>query len=376
MKQPEFGHRRFILEILVLNMFWICSPWKNPDNKVILIYKLSEPDSAHPRSITMKIRQTAFPFLFILIISSVLILSCETESPAALEVIETPEITGVTVPVAGETPNTTLTETDEYTGTVSWDPDDDAFASGTVYTATITLSAKTGYTFAGVTEDFFTVEGASSVSNAADSGIVTAVFPEATYKVGGTGPSGGYVFYDDEIGYDVDDGGTIEANEKNLLGDGLRFLEAAPADVVLDGSDNTHIFGYYRTAPDGDSTLLTTATGVGSGKTNTDALVTAMGMTAYTSSASTNPTTTENYAARLCDIHEAGGYDDWFLPSKDELNLMRQNLYQNDLGGFDGSYWSSSEITAISAWNQSFYWETQGEYYRNTTDRVRPVRAF
>jgi hypothetical protein len=46
-----------------------------------------------------------------------------------------------------------------------------------VYTATITLTAKTGYTLTGVTANFFTVAGATSVSNSADSGVVTAVFP-------------------------------------------------------------------------------------------------------------------------------------------------------------------------------------------------------
>jgi len=66
---------------------------------------------------------------------------------------------------------------------VSWSPAVAAggtFAAFTTYTATITLTAKTGYTLQGVTANYFTVAGARSSSNAANSGIVTAVFPRTT----------------------------------------------------------------------------------------------------------------------------------------------------------------------------------------------------
>ncbi len=196
------------------------------------------------------------------------------------------------------------------------------------------------------------------------------------YEVGNIGPSGGYIFYDDAIGFDLDSDGTIEVNEKYLLSEGVRFLEAAPADVVLGESDYTHIFGYYRTEPQGASTLVGTATGIGTGKTNTDALVAAMGNTAYTSNTSTTTTTTEDYAARLCDIHEAGGYDDWFLPSKNELNLMYLNLKKKGLGGFsDNYYWSSSESSVYYAWFQILGNGFQNGYNRSVDYRVRPVRA-
>ncbi len=87
-------------------------------------------------------------------------------------------IPGVTAPVKGAIPVSAITETAQYTGTVEWSPDDDPFEPSTVYTATITLIPKAGYTLTGVAEDFFTVAGADSVSNNADSGEVTAVFPE------------------------------------------------------------------------------------------------------------------------------------------------------------------------------------------------------
>jgi hypothetical protein len=90
----------------------------------------------------------------------------------------TAAITGVTPPVAGAAPVTAVTETEQYTGVVTWSPAvSSAFAAGTAYTATITLTAKAGYTFADVTANFFTVAGAASVANAAGSGVVTVVFP-------------------------------------------------------------------------------------------------------------------------------------------------------------------------------------------------------
>ena len=86
---------------------------------------------------------------------------------------------GVTAPVVGETPVTAITEGKQFTGTVTWSPDlaDGKFGPQTVYTATITLTPKVGYTFEGVAANFFTVAGATSVSNEANSGVVTAVFP-------------------------------------------------------------------------------------------------------------------------------------------------------------------------------------------------------
>jgi len=87
------------------------------------------------------------------------------------------DIPGLDYPVTGGTAASVITETDQYTGTVSWSPEDATFQAATVYTATIYLTPKNGYTMAGVEEDFFTVYGASSVTNPVDSGVVTAVFP-------------------------------------------------------------------------------------------------------------------------------------------------------------------------------------------------------
>ncbi len=84
-------------------------------------------------------------------------------------IISSPSIGGVTAPVTGATPVTTITETAQYTGTVSWSGSPVTFASATIYTATITLTAKSGFTLTGVASDFFTVAGSTSDTNTASS---------------------------------------------------------------------------------------------------------------------------------------------------------------------------------------------------------------
>ena len=93
---------------------------------------------------------------------------------------------GVTAPASGATPVTTITSTSEYTGTVSWAETLTAsgnFAANSTYTATITLTAATGYSLSAVTANFFTVAGATSATNLAGSGVITAVFPATGGKV-------------------------------------------------------------------------------------------------------------------------------------------------------------------------------------------------
>jgi len=107
-----------------------------------------------------------------------------TATPGATA-INIAAIPGVTPPVTGAEPKFVITETAQYTGTVTWSPsfgklpigETHSFSAGTVYTATITLTPKTGFTVAGVAANFFTVAGATTVSNAANGGVITAVFP-------------------------------------------------------------------------------------------------------------------------------------------------------------------------------------------------------
>ena len=105
-----------------------------------------------------------------------------------------------------------------------------------------------------------------------------------------------------------------------------------------------------------------TGTAIGNGQANTTAIVKAQGP--------------GSYAAKLCDDLVLGGYSDWYLPSKDELN----QLYLNEtiVGGFayDG-YWSSSEFFNLTAWGQYFSSTLlQGSDLKSDSQAVRCVRAF
>ena len=115
------------------------------------------------------------------------------------------------------------------------------------------------------------------------------------------------------------------------------------------------------------STLIgTTGTAIGSGESNTNAII---GQSGHTAS-----------AAKLCyDLvvtSEGTPYSDWFLPSKDEIYLLYAQRVV--VGGFaNGGYWSSSEYANNLAWFQ--YFTTNGDqlnYYKYYPYYVRAVRAF
>lgn len=83
------------------------------------------------------------------------------------------------------------------------------------------------------------------------------------------------------------------------------------------------------------------------------------------------------YAARLCAELQKGGYGDWYLPSKEELNLMYENLHVAGLGGFASElYWSSTEVFSFAAWVQDFLDGSQISFTKTSNRRVRAVRAF
>jgi hypothetical protein len=82
-------------------------------------------------------------------------------------------------------------------------------------------------------------------------------------------------------------------------------------------------------------------------------------------------------AARLCADLVLGGYSDWYLPSRDELEKLYIN--RSAIGGFTtGYYWSSSDFNpgyAIAIlYNTGFI----GQYPKviSYTGYVRAVRTF
>lgn len=89
------------------------------------------------------------------------------------------------------------------------------------------------------------------------------------------------------------------------------------------------------------------------------------------------------YAAYYCSLKSSGGYTDWYLPSKYELNLVYQQ--RAVVGGFGSNvYWSSTTWDGwpeSKAWAQFFYDGGYGNGFQFDGDqqqefRVRAVRAF
>jgi hypothetical protein len=82
-----------------------------------------------------------------------------------------------------------------------------------------------------------------------------------------------------------------------------------------------------------------------------------------------------SYAAQICANYQGGGYGDWYLPSKYELNLLY--IQKAVVGGFASSfYWSSSEYDANDARLQDFGSGNQYYFNKLNTFSVRAVRAF
>ena len=87
---------------------------------------------------------------------------------------------------------------------------------------------------------------------------------------------------------------------------------------------------------------------------------------------------TAGIAARMCGDLVLGGYSDWYLPSKDELNQLYKNRIA--IGGFSNTdYRSSSEYSNYTSWGQ--YFDNGTQYYNNSKEyydyfNVRAVRSF
>ncbi len=106
--------------------------------------------------------------------------------PVTATTIAATAIAGVSAPETSATPVTTTTAGTGYTGGVTWSPNDATFQPNTVYTATVTLTATSGYSLVGVGVNQFTIARATA-TNSANAGVITAVFP----ITGGIG-SGGF----------------------------------------------------------------------------------------------------------------------------------------------------------------------------------------
>jgi len=161
------------------------------------------------------------------------------------------------------------------------------------------------------------------------------VYADETYTVGQEGPAGGIIFYkvSDSSG-------------------GWSYLEAALSDQST-GVSWSNITTEIGSAAQEQA--------IGTGQSNTAAIV---GQADCTSG-----------AAYLCYNLSLNGYDDWFLPSKDELNQMYINRVA--IGGFAADvYWSSSEQPTDSAYRQNMDSGAQGSSGKFNAFHVRAIRAF
>jgi sugar lactone lactonase YvrE len=105
----------------------------------------------------------------------------EPTSNVAAIVVNDLDLTGkIAKPVRGGTAAAYFSAP-QYTGNVAWSADGQAlrglFEANTAYTATVTLSAASGYTFDGLPANAFTHGGKDSITNPANTGTVTIVFP-------------------------------------------------------------------------------------------------------------------------------------------------------------------------------------------------------
>ena len=170
----------------------------------------------------------------------------------------------------------------------------------------------------------------------------------SAYEIGDLGPAGGNIFYIDKSSEFKD----------------FDYLESAPASCeAVD-------LAWALDAQDLSAGLLVVtdwkAKSIGHGLSNSKALLELGG-------GFQSAQTATGYA----DTLTCGGQSDWFVPAKDELELMYQNLAKQEIGDFTtGYYWSSSAYEYGRAWNQPF---SEGEAFDGNKDgkfAVRPIRAF
>jgi hypothetical protein len=270
----------------------------------------------------------------------------------------------------------------------------DASAGGTIASYSISPAAPAGLTFSASTgllsgtptsvavATTYTITG-TNASGSATRTFTLTVAAVVVYTVGSTGPGGGTIFYVAASPFAC---GPTRATT-------CTYLEAAPAlwNAGLEEPLRTWAKEDFRLTsvgyPAGDTA---TATAIGWGYRNTLAIISQGNWETATS------------AAALAEAHivtvSGVDYDDWYLPSKDELNQMCKwargitgvdlttvatgcaggaiNTGVGAAGFYDFYYRSSSEETATDAWDQDFHANTPTSYAKSYNFRVRPVRAF
>jgi hypothetical protein len=223
---------------------------------------------------------------------------------------------------AGNTASTSYTHSGLSANTTYW-----------YYTKAKNSAGESGYSSA-----------ASATTSSSGGGGITL-----TYSIGDTGPGGGKIFYVSSGGFTMTDNGSI-----------AHYLELAPA------------FSYSPLLRWESQEIYTsipgTAEGIGTGRKNT-ALILATDANAP--------------AAKICDNYSNNGKTDWFLPSKDELNMLYAATQSHGIY-LSGRHWSSSQDSGNihHAWSHEFISSIYGttgspaSWAKMYTISVRAIRAF
>ena len=152
------------------------------------------------------------------------------------------------------------------------------------------------------------------------------------------------------------DSGYVEGEQHGLI---VAEVDQTPAEHGIQWS----LERYWGTSVSG-----ALGTAIGDGAANTDAIVAQNG-------AGTD------YAAGLARAYRGGGYDDWYLPSRDELFKLARTL---DSEGFYEAwgrdpYWSSSQVewSADAAWHNVLDVGYEGcGIGKSDAIRMRAIRSF
>lgn len=194
-------------------------------------------------------------------------------------------------------------------------------------------------------------------------------------KVGMTGPGGGLIFfvdYNDEYAtYDY-----LEAASTNSRYQSNALIwpwarNTAKCGTTAPQTTNCQIESIYAGTQAERQVVRGAHRGLFGGKAATDAII---------ARHDSDSVPRLFYAAGNADSYEANGKSDWWLPSKDELQMMHDNLNNRGIGGFgayDGEvYWSSSEAQVDTAWVLGFELQTLTWELKDSSFFVRPVRGF
>ena len=282
-------------------------------------------------------------------------------TPELLE-IRIDKIEGVTPPAAGEAPVESIASNGQYSGTVVWSslkgPLVGNFDSLTTYLAVITLTPEPTYTLDGVANNFFTVEGASSVTYYSSNTEVYAIFNPIP---------GDATDYLDET---FDTNGSI--NIKDFFGEApLNDSDTAVGPIkvdriAVDSQDRIVVLASFYDAnnqlklvPDAERDA------VGTGFQNSMNIAGQQGNVLESSAA----VDALDYVSTVADVN----FTDWYLPSLGEL----YELYNSTVGVtlMDVNYWSSTQANASNARYKSFLNGSESASTKSSEFAVRPIRS-